>query len=207
MFTKLVSLLATYTTLAAATSFQLRSYAPKEPKLHNFWVNAGEQRFWVNLSRPDTYCPDFSGASCPPGNTTVVDGRFSQLKTLMSKGQRVYLDPYGVISYTVGDDASAASMPEGSNFNCFRAVTIKAADSSQEIQILRFINLDDVSKADQSFFFACPQQGREHHFLRVRWTSQHNNRDWHLDWDSQCTPLEGLMLVESDVEIGAHQYV
>ncbi|KAJ0303178.1 hypothetical protein COL5a_005879 [Colletotrichum fioriniae] len=208
MLAKLLSLLAISTTLASAASYQLRTFAPSEPKVHDQLVNVEEERFWIGLERPTTWCPDFSGGSCPPGNTTVVDGVFGRMKSMMSPGQLVYLDPFGVISYTAGDALTWNTMPHGSNFNCFEAVEIWApADATKKLRLVKFINLGDPAASARPFFYSCPIEGKKHSFVRVRWTSQHGHREWGVDWDSQCTAMEGLILVESKDEIGAYQYV
>ncbi|KAK1675213.1 hypothetical protein BDP55DRAFT_664856 [Colletotrichum godetiae] len=208
MLAKLLSLLTISTTLASAASYQLRTYAPSEPKVHDKLVNVEDERFWIGLERPTTWCPDFSGAACPEGNTTVVDGVFGRLKSMMSHGQLVYLDPFGVISYTAGDARTWMTMPGGSNVNCFNTVMIwDPKDATKKLRLLKFINLGDPAASARPFFYSCPMEGKKYSFVRVRWTSQHEHREWGVDWDSQCTAMEGLILVESKVEIGAYQYV
>ncbi|KAK2040082.1 hypothetical protein LZ31DRAFT_545067 [Colletotrichum somersetense] len=187
MLVKIYSLLLASTALIAAESFTLYAYwSDRVDQItacpQDFAINARHGRFWVGDSHPTIYCPDFSGANCPPGNTTVVDGLFRKLQISKPGGQRIYADPEGVISYTPGGDSSVEATPEGSNLNAFRKSPAFGADPAY------------------SNIYACPdEKGRE--YLRARWTSK---RD--AVWDSKCVALDGLLAHPSGEEVGAYEY-
>ncbi|KAK2051803.1 hypothetical protein LY76DRAFT_620961 [Colletotrichum caudatum] len=186
MLVKVYSLLLASAALtAAADSFNLYAYWSDQVDQiaacpQDFAINARHGRFWVGDSQPTTYCPDFSGANCPPGNTTVVDGLFRKLQISKPGGQRVYADPDGIISYTPGGDSSCPGVFEGND------------------HLLWFYKFG----ADPAYsnIYVCPdEEGRE--YLRARWTSK---RD--AVWDSQCVALDGLLAHPSGDEVGAYEY-
>ncbi|GKT44867.1 uncharacterized protein ColSpa_05048 [Colletotrichum spaethianum] len=130
-------------TLVTAKSFILFAYFSElvnhfvmDP--HEFAINARNGRFWVGALQPTTNCPNFSGAHCPPSNTTVVDDLFRQLQISKPGGQRVYADPDGVISYTPGGDSAITAMPAGSNFNAFYKTPMENLAFGEEAHFLQF---------------------------------------------------------------------
>ncbi|KAK2026073.1 hypothetical protein LX32DRAFT_623265 [Colletotrichum zoysiae] len=204
MLVKIYSLLLASTALVAAEPFTLYAYwSDRVDQMaacpQDFAINARHGRFWVGDHLPTTYCPDFSGANCPPGNTTVVDGLFRKLQISKPGGQRIYADPDGVISYTPGGDSSVEATPEGSNLNAFRKSPAWCPSIFEGNDHLLWFYKFGADPA-YSNIYACPDdKGRE--YLRARWTSK---RD--AVWDSQCVALDGLLAHPSGDEVGAYEY-
>ncbi|TQN66358.1 putative secreted protein [Colletotrichum shisoi] len=204
MLIKPLSLLLAPAALVAAESFTLLAYTSgpfedctKSPE--ELTINARDGRFWIGALRPTTHSPDFSGASCPPGNTTVVDDLFRQLQISKPGGQRVYADPDGVISYTPGGDSAITAMPPGSNFNAFVKTSVKAPHI-QGTHLLRFYTFG--GDPAYSNIYACPDsKAGGLPYLRARWTSKPD-----AVWDSQCVALDGVLAVPSETKVGAYEY-
>ncbi|KAK1995248.1 hypothetical protein LX36DRAFT_672610 [Colletotrichum falcatum] len=192
--------------LAAADSFTIYAYRSAEAnQVHwnpqNFVINARHGRFWVGSPQPTTYCPDYSGSTCPSGNYTVVDDLFRNLQISKPGGQMVYADPDGVISYTPGGDSSITAAPPGSNLYAFRKSSVEIPSVfGEDARLLRFYKFGE----DQVYsnIYVCPHAkdcGRA--YLRARWTSKQD-----AVWDSQCVGLDGLLLLPSDEKMGAYEY-
>ncbi|WQF88279.1 hypothetical protein CDEST_13293 [Colletotrichum destructivum] len=204
MLIKPLSLLLAPVALVAAKSFTLLAYTSgpfedctKSPE--ELTINARDGRFWIGALRPTTHCPDFSGANCPPGNTTVVDDLFRQLQISKQGGQRVYADPDGVISYTPGGDSAITAMPPGSNFNAFVKTSVKAPHI-KGTHLLRFYTFG--GDPAYSNIYACPDnKAGGLSYLRARWTSKPD-----AVWDSQCVALDGVLAVPSEAKVGAYEY-
>ncbi|MCJ1258986.1 hypothetical protein MMC24_006820 [Lignoscripta atroalba] len=68
---------------------------------------------YVGSSGPATYCPEFLGEFCPPGDETVFYPGLD-LDVLVPGGQQTYVAPDGLVSYT---RAHTTFMPIGSYTN------------------------------------------------------------------------------------------
>ncbi|GJC79770.1 putative secreted protein ARB_07637 [Colletotrichum liriopes] len=202
---KVCSLLLASAALATAESFVLFAYfsglvSHFMTNPLKFAVNARDGRFWIGPLQPTTHCPDFSGAHCPPSNTTVVDDLFRQLQVSKPGGQRVYADPDGVISYTPGGDSSITAMPAGSNFNAFYKTTVENPIFRGETHLLQFYKFG--GDPAYSNIYACPDEKQNGMaYLRARWTSKPD-----AVWNSQCVALDGLLALPSDDKVGAYEY-
>ncbi|EFQ32259.1 hypothetical protein CGRA01v4_11120 [Colletotrichum graminicola] len=205
MLVKLYSVLLALVALAAAGPSVLFAYWSQQTTQirtcpDGYAINAREGRFWLGEHMPTTYCPDFSGANCPAGNTTVVDSLFRKLRISKPGGQRVYADPDGIISYTPGGNSSVEATPPGSNLDAFRELPVMPFVYGEDDRLLWFYKFG--VDPNHSNIYACPDKKRDGMaYLRARWTSKEN-----AVWDSQCFPLDGLLVHPSDDLIGAYEY-
>ncbi|WYZ41221.1 hypothetical protein EsH8_V_000116 [Colletotrichum jinshuiense] len=200
MLLAILFLLFVCETLVSAESFTLAAYAPNRPEVHGKPINAYNQRFYIGLDTPSSFCPSSPHIACPEGDTTTVDEEFTQLRVAVPGGQAVYIDSDGVISYTA---AHSARIPPHSTTNGFyRHVVAPQCSLEEEIHLIRYAMPGPGPNFTESNIYACP-----HSMVPSRWLLETVWRPREEDeWAGPCFSLEGLQLQRSEIEVGAWQY-
>ncbi|KAK2769815.1 IgE-binding protein [Colletotrichum kahawae] len=197
IFSLIISL-SCIVTLAAAESYTLTAYSPATRAIHGKPINARGRRFIIGLDAPMTYCPDVAHGSCPPGNTTTVDGLLTGMMVMVPGGQLIYVDPDGFVGFT---QAHSASVPANSTMmKGFHRTTAKPSSPCDAEPPKDLLDFCDPKNAASEGVYACPYPDLAGTWVLVAGSARARARR------GDCQRLEGLEMHESEVEIGAWQY-